>query len=102
MSGPGKSELDPEQCLATLRGLDQEREDLIKRQAAMGERHNAAQRELGQLVEQMKALGTSPQTIQADLTRSSEELGQKTAQYQASLNQLRAQLNAADEALLDL
>jgi chromosome segregation ATPase len=91
--------LSPEQCLARLRELDLERENLIKRQAALGERHNSAQRELVGLIEKMKELGTSPQTIQADLTKATEELNKETLEYENSLSILKKQLDDADKAL---
>ena len=71
--------LEPEKYLARLRELDTQREELIRRQAAMGERHASAQRELTRIVGEMKILGTSPQTIQADMTKSSEELQVKSS-----------------------
>jgi chromosome segregation ATPase len=94
--------LAPEKCLARLRELDSNREDVIRRQAAMGEKHDSAQRELTRIVEQMKALNTSPQTIQADLAKAVEELRQKTVEYEASLAHHKSKLDEADRALLDL
>ena len=96
------SALEPEKCLARLRELDSQREDLIRRQAAMTERHAAAQRDLTRIVNEMKAAGTSPQTIQADVAKSSEELQQQTIAYEASLVQLKNQLDEADQALTTL
>lgn len=97
-----KNGSDAEKFLARLRELDTLREDLIRRQAAMGERHAAAQRDLTRIVGEMKALGTSPQTIQADLAKSSEEVKRRTAEYEASLTQLKTQLDGAEQSLLAL
>lgn len=93
---------EPEQFLARLRELDTLREDLIRRQAAMGERHAAAQRDLTRIVGEMKALGTSPQTIQADLSKASEDVKKRTIKYESSLAQLRVQLDEAEKSLLAL
>ena len=90
---------EAERFLARLRELDTMREDLIRRQAAMGERHAAAQRDLTRIVGEMKTLGTSPQTIQADLAKSSEDVKKRTAEYETSLTQLKAQLDEAEQSL---
>jgi chromosome segregation ATPase len=89
---------EPEKFLARLRELDTLREDLIRRQAAMGERHAAAQRDLIRIVEEMKQLGTSPQTIQADLAKSVEDVKKRTSEYEDSLVQLKNELDKAEEA----
>jgi hypothetical protein len=68
----------------------------------MGERHAAAQRDLARIVAEMKTLGTSPQTIQADLARSSEDVKKRTAEYETSLTQLQAQLDEAEKSLSTL
>jgi chromosome segregation ATPase len=94
--------ITPEQCLSRLKEMDGERETLIRRQAALGERHGQAQKELHNIIEQMKAAGTSPQTIQADLSRESELLIQATAEYESSLQTLRSQLDGADASLAAL
>ena len=99
MSSNGVS---PEQCLSRLRELDTEREELIRREAAMGERYNSYQRDLAQLVEQMKELGTSPQTIQSDLTKYLDKLKVDTEGYELELARLRDQLDKTDASLLDL
>jgi hypothetical protein len=98
----GANGSEPEKFLARLRELDTLREDLIRRQAAMGERHAAAQRDLTRIVAEMTALGTSPQTIQADLARSSEDVRKRTVEYEASLTQLKTQLDEAEQSLLAL
>lgn len=98
----GKNGSEPEKFLARLRELDGLRENLIRRQAAMGERHAAAQRDLARIVEDMKKLGTSPQTIQADLAKSSAEVQKRTVEYESSLNQLKVQLDEADQLLVEL
>lgn len=98
----GTNGSEPEKFLARLRELDTLREDLIRRQAAMGERHAAAQRDLTRIVGEMKTLGTSPQTIQADLAKSSEDVKKRTVEYETSLVQLKTQLDEADQSLLAL
>jgi hypothetical protein len=98
----GTNGSEAEKFLARLRELDAIREDLIRRQAAMGERHAAAQRDLTRIVGEMKTLGTSPQTIQADLVKSSEEVKKRTVEYETSLTQLKTQLDAAEQSLLAL
>jgi len=98
----GTNGSEPEKFLARLRELDTLREDLIRRQAAMGERHAAAQRDLTRIVGEMTALGTSPQTIQADLARSSEDVKKRTVEYETSLTRLKIQLDEAEQSLLTL
>jgi chromosome segregation ATPase len=95
----GMNGSEPEKFLARLRELDTLREDLIRRQAAMGERHAAAQRDLTRIVGEMRALGTSPQTIQADLARSSEDVKRRTAEYESSLMKLKTYLEEASKSL---
>ena len=90
---------EPEKFLARLRELDTLREDLIRRQAAIGERHAAAQRDLTRIVGEMKTLGTSPQTIQADLAKSSEDVKKRTVEYEDSLVKLKTQLDEAEQSL---
>jgi hypothetical protein len=102
MSKVESNGLEPEKFLARLRELDGLREELIRRQAAMGERHAAAQRDLTRIVAEMKVLGTSPQTIQADLAKSSEDVKKRTVEYENSLVKLKDQLDQADQELLKL
>lgn len=98
----GTNGSEPEKFLARLRELDGLREELIRRQAAMGERHAAAQRDLTRIVAEMKTLGTSPQTIQADLAKSYEDVKKRTVEYEDSLTQLKTQLDEAEQSLLAL
>jgi hypothetical protein len=95
----GTNGSEPEKFLAQLRELDTLREDLIRRKAAMGERNAASQRELTRIVEEMKTLGTSPQTIQADLSRASEDVKKRVVEYRASLMQSKTQLDEAEQSL---
>jgi uncharacterized protein (UPF0147 family) len=98
----GGEVLSPEQSLIRCRELDQERESLLLRQAAMKERQAAAQRESQALLQEMTQLGTSPQTIQADLTAAREKLSKDTQEYQTRLAQARSQLDAAEQSLNQL
>jgi hypothetical protein len=100
--GESTETLSPEQSLLRCRELDQERESLLLRQAAMKERQAAAQRELQELLQEMTQLGTSPQTIQADLTAAREKLSLDTRVYETRLTQARQQLDAAEKSLNQL
>jgi hypothetical protein len=93
---------ESEKSLARLRELDTLRENLLLRKAAMGERHAAAQRDLTRIVGEMKAIGTSPQTIQSDLSKASADVQRRIAEYEASLVQLKDVIDQAEEKLLTL
>jgi chromosome segregation ATPase len=94
--------LTPEASLLRCRELDRERESLVIRQAGLKERQAAAQRELQVLVEEMVQLGTTPQTIQADLTAASEKLVQETQVYEQQLAVAKKQLDQAESTLNQL
>jgi hypothetical protein len=95
----GTNGFEPEKLLARLRELDIRREDSIRRQAVMGERHAAGQRDLTRIVGEMKTAGTSPQTIQADWVRIYKDLENRADGYEASLIKLEGALDKAEQDL---
>jgi hypothetical protein len=93
---------EPEKLLMNLRELNTLREELLRRQAAIGERHAASQRDLTRVVAEMKVLGTSPQTIQADLAKAREDVRKRVAEHEAVLLQLKTRFDETDRLLLAL
>src|SRR4051794_6335011 len=94
--------MSPEQNLLRIRELDSERDDLLKRQIILKERQAVAQREQQVILQEMVQLGTSPQTIQADLTTARDKLSQDTREYEAQLALAKQQLVAAEQSLNQL
>lgn len=102
MSTDNTETVSAEVCLARLRALDTEREDVIRRQAVLQERYAAAVRELEGIVREMEECGTSPQTIVADLAAIEDQFVRETTEYTAALAYNREQLDLAEQALQQL
>jgi chromosome segregation ATPase len=85
--------------LQELQGLNQQRELLVKRHAVLQSRHAQANRDLLNLRKEMEEVGTSPETIEADVTKAKLDLNQAVSKYRQDLDSLGLAIEQAESVL---
>lgn len=85
--------------LQELQVLNQQREELVRRQAVLQAQHQQAVRDMESLKKEMQEAGTSVETLEADLTQAKLVLNQSVAQYQEDLNKFRSSIETAEQNL---
>jgi predicted nucleic acid-binding Zn-ribbon protein len=85
--------------LQELQQLNQQREGYLRQQAVIQSKHQQAGKDLESLKKEMIEVGTSPETVEADITRLRQELNQATAKYREDLNECGKAIEIAEANL---
>jgi uncharacterized protein (DUF3084 family) len=91
-----------EEALSKLKELNNLRETLIRRQAALTERHAQSERDRNQILSEMTQMGTSPETISADIEAARRNLAEDTRVYQETITNLQTQVETVEKVYRDL
>jgi chromosome segregation ATPase len=94
--------LSLEECFIRCREVDSQRDGLLGEIAALAELNKVLQQEIAQVVAEMEKLGTSPQTIRADMANIASTLSIKTLNYETETRRIAAEITKVRQAIAAL